>query len=268
MSDKPLYMLRLRLSTPRLFALGRTKRLPLHQVDLGYLIHCQLFSLFGKDSPVPFSVQEWQNKERHGRALTVLAYSSRSQEELREHADTFADPGVHAICDWGSFCAKRMPSVWPKGKILGFRVKSCPVVRLGRDVLCQKEGEKVKKGAEVDAFLARGWAASGGRALDRETARREFPISREKVYREWLEEQLARRGGARLLEASLTSFQRERLLRRTQGDERKARPCERPAAIFEGKLEISDSAAFGELLRRGIGRHRAFGFGMLLLQPA
>jgi len=35
-----------------------------------------------------------------------------------------------------------------------------------------------------------------------------------------------------------------------------------------GVLQVRDSAAFAALLARGIGRHRAFGFGMLLLKPA
>jgi len=41
-----------------------------------------------------------------------------------------------------------------------------------------------------------------------------------------------------------------------------------PDAVFKGVLQIHDADAFNRLLRRGIGRHRAFGFGMLLLKPA
>ena len=36
----------------------------------------------------------------------------------------------------------------------------------------------------------------------------------------------------------------------------------------EGTLTVGDPDAFSRLLARGIGRHRAFGFGMLLLRPA
>jgi CRISPR system Cascade subunit CasE len=38
--------------------------------------------------------------------------------------------------------------------------------------------------------------------------------------------------------------------------------------VFSGLLQVEDAAAFTALLARGIGRHRAFGFGMLLLKPA
>jgi CRISPR system Cascade subunit CasE len=37
---------------------------------------------------------------------------------------------------------------------------------------------------------------------------------------------------------------------------------------FEGELQVADAAAFAALLARGVGRHRAFGFGMLLLRPS
>lgn len=33
------------------------------------------------------------------------------------------------------------------------------------------------------------------------------------------------------------------------------------------RIRIKDPASFDALLRRGIGRHRAFGFGMMLLSP-
>jgi CRISPR system Cascade subunit CasE len=42
---------------------------------------------------------------------------------------------------------------------------------------------------------------------------------------------------------------------------------ERPDALLEGVLEVTDGAAFDRLLSDGIGRHRSFGFGMLRLAP-
>lgn len=58
-----------------------------------------------------------------------------------------------------------------------------------------------------------------------------------------------------------------RQLRRTQGKARRpARPL-RPWALLHGTLEVRDPAAFMALLARGVGRHRAFGYGMVLLRP-
>jgi CRISPR system Cascade subunit CasE len=45
------------------------------------------------------------------------------------------------------------------------------------------------------------------------------------------------------------------------------RTHEKPDVTLRGRLSITDSAAFADLLRRGVGRHKAFGFGMLLLRP-
>jgi len=42
---------------------------------------------------------------------------------------------------------------------------------------------------------------------------------------------------------------------------------EGPDAIVHGVLVIHDPAAFSALLVRGVGRHRAYGYGMLLLRP-
>ena len=91
----------------------------------------------------------------------------------------------------------------------------------------------------------------------------EMPYSREEVYREWLSSQFARRGGAQLESAELRSFQRTRAVRKLH-----AHHSEGPDAIMRGILTITDAAAFTALLVRGIGRHRAYGYGMLLLRPA
>ena len=92
-----------------------------------------------------------------------------------------------------------------------------------------------------------------------------MPRSREEVYRDWLAERLKRFGGARLeLEsATLVSFQRTRAVRRLRGAH-----SEGPDALMRGTLEVTDGNAFGELLAGGVGRHRAYGYGMLLLRPA
>ncbi|WP_083761830.1 type I-E CRISPR-associated protein Cas6/Cse3/CasE [Alkalilimnicola ehrlichii MLHE-1] len=42
----------------------------------------------------------------------------------------------------------------------------------------------------------------------------------------------------------------------------------RPDALVTGRLTVRDPDTFATLVARGVGRHRAFGFGMLLLRPA
>jgi CRISPR system Cascade subunit CasE len=93
------------------------------------------------------------------------------------------------------------------------------------------------------------------------TALNDVKVDREAVYVHWLERELQREGASSLNTARLPEFRRE-LMRRDGG----AR-VERPNAVLEGELTVRDPVAFRALLARGLGRHRAFGFGMLLLRP-
>ena len=45
------------------------------------------------------------------------------------------------------------------------------------------------------------------------------------------------------------------------------RHSEGPDAVMRGNITVTDSDAFTRLLSHGIGRHRAYGYGMLLLRP-
>jgi hypothetical protein len=78
-------------------------------------------------------------------------------------------------------------------------------------------------------------------------------------------------GAAQIVEAHLDSFRLTRVLRKAgSGDNGKRKTTNHagPDAVFKGQLQVGDATAFNRLLARGVGRHRAFGFGMLLLRPA
>ncbi|MCX4244415.1 type I-E CRISPR-associated protein Cas6/Cse3/CasE [Paraliomyxa miuraensis] len=254
MSTDALHLLRLDLDLPRLFSLCQRQRLPPVE-DLGYAIHCGLAAAFGDDAPSLFAVTHGgpTSPRRPGqeRMLELLAYSSRSLSELRAQAETYADPEAFRLVDWERAADKPMPAAWRPGQRLGFQVRACPTVRVA------KAGPHVRAGAEVDAFLAAAWKEPEGPKPDREA-----------VYRGWLSSALARTEGARVQEAVVDRFELQTLLRRTQGPERRAKQrLRKPDVTFRGVLEVVEPEAFGMLLRRGVGRHRAFGFGMLLLRP-
>ena len=113
-----------------------------------------------------------------------------------------------------------------------------------------------RRGKECDAFL---WGAL------QHSNRGSMERKREQVYAEWLSAQLDRIGGASLdvERTKLVSFQRTRAIRKLH-----ARHSEGPDAVMRGILTITDPTAFSNLLARGVGRHRAYGYGMLLLRPA
>jgi CRISPR system Cascade subunit CasE len=137
------------------------------------------------------------------------------------------------------------------GVRLGFSARACPVRRIAR---C---GPLTRERAEVDAFLAKAWEVGP-----------DVPLGRNDVYCEWLRDELAKENAAEVLDVSVANFRLGHLQRRTHGEGRKGHRSERPDVTFEGTLVVRDTAAFGRRLARGVGRHRAFGFGMLLLKPA
>ena len=210
--------------------------------DADHAMHCLLTECFGELAPKPFRALF----PRGGSKGTLYGYGTAAADALRDAASTFACPLQSQIIPADSLDSKPMPAEWADGKRLGFEVRIRPTRRLNRP-----DGDKLHT-AERDAFLMQ--------ALDdaRPT------LSREEVYREWLSERLKRRSAARLEFANLQSFQRIRAYRKRNA----ARYSEGPDALMRGELTVTDGAAFACLLKKGIGRHRAYGYGMLLLRPA
>ncbi len=246
----PIHMVRLALRTDRIVERGHRLRLPLREIDLGYLVHVQLTSLFGDLAPAPFAIEvDARARPSEARPGTnVLGYAHADRAALEAHARTFAEPQDWESCNWTTASSKPMPELFEPGQRLGFEVRACPIVR--------SKTERHPDGREVDAFLAECLRVGPDQQVDRE-----------QIYLAWLGRELARGGASSLEHAELVRFKRERLLRRTQGSDRKAHSLERPDATLVGRLKVDDPAAFAELLARGIGRHRAFGFGMVLLRP-
>lgn len=247
MTSAPLHLLRLDLDLPQLFALCERQRLPRID-DTGHAIHCGLAAVFGDAAPSCFAVTRQAGR---GRMVEVLAYSPLPLAELRAHADIYAEPDAFRIVDWQHAADKPMPTSWRVGQRLGYCVRACPTVRTA------KAGPSARAGAEVDAFLAAARRDPDGPKPDREL-----------VYQEWLRAAMARSEAVRVDEVTVERFELQALLRRTQGDQRRAKAgLRKPDVTFTGVLEVVDPDAFDRLLRRGVGRHRAFGFGMLLLRP-
>jgi CRISPR system Cascade subunit CasE len=246
MSDG-LFMVQLRLNAERLIRFAQDQGInQARDEDLGYCIHAWLAATFGPLAPKPFRLLDPSIAWRKNRPLQWLGYSAHDGAALREQAETFAAPLALAVCDPADLAgAKRMPPAWTAGWRFGFEVLACPVSR--------REDE------EKDVFL-RQVEAMG------ET---DSPLDRTAVYSAWLARQLDR--AAALESVWLEGFRLVRLLRRSQETADQARRFGRrlvhPQALLRGELTVRDGAAFAGLLARGVGRHRAFGYGMLLLRP-
>ncbi|MFM0327645.1 type I-E CRISPR-associated protein Cas6/Cse3/CasE [Caballeronia glebae] len=214
--------------------------------DVSYALHAALCAAFGEHVPKPFSYR--------GDDQGLLAYSALTVDELQQHA-AHAPPDAAAVLGldptaWSTgMSARRFPDQWKEGQGFSFEVRTRPIVRgSGR-------------GRERDVFL---------KAVDQLPEGQHGTLSRDDVYREWLVKQFAT-GGAEVLNCQLTSFQLSEVIRQTQladNQPRKVKGVMGPDVSFAGLLKVQDPDAFAKLIVRGIGRHRAFGFGMILVRPA
>lgn len=244
MSDE-LFMARIPLRGEALFAFAKRRGLQTWALDQGYAAHCALKELFGDDAPQPFALEK-----STGPILPVLGYGPADAARLREGAQLKADPWLwEHLVDWEHLAAKPMPSTWREGQRVDFTVRATPIARASKAHAHHKEG------AEVDVYL-----------LECRAKPDEHPV-REAVYRDWLNTQLARLGGATAEGVKVESFQIDKLSRRHHAEDQRKTLKGRPDVTFTGTLTVTDPAAFRALLARGVGRHRAFGFGMLLLRP-
>ena len=203
--------------------------------DYGYAFHALLRAAFGDAAPHPFRYFD----ARRG----LLGYTQASGELLRQGA-ALAAPDVARALGLDGLDARPFPQAWLAGQRLGFEVRVRPVLR-------------ALDGRERDLFL---------QAIETKLSTERGALLRTDVYRTWLDKQFAQDDAAQIRHANLEAFRLTRVLRRGEAN-RRPRYISGPDAVFRGELEIRSPAAFADLVRRGIGRHRAFGFGMLLLRP-
>ncbi len=267
MSSQDLYLVRVDLGLSGLVDLARRRGLPRYDFDEGQAVHCALGEIFRDKAPKPFALPGPRERKRTPGVLQVHAYSSESKEALIASSQNFADLDLYEHFDPDSVKDRRLPPTFPEK--MGFSVRLAPVVRLSSDVDVTVElaGESKqlsrRRGAEVDAFEA---------ACLRAHKQGEAPLpseSRGQVYLDWFKALASRTGGFEVERARLDGQQWLRMWRRDHDPKgRKSHKLLRPEIYVSGLLSVTDQREFREVLRRGIGRHKAFGFGMLKLRPA
>lgn len=241
-----LNLVKVPLRAGPLMVMARRKHIPARDSDDGYLAHCVMRELWGDDAPAPFLLRG------RGAIFEAWGYSPCAASVLVQRARENGLAAASIVPDLEGIQSRAIP-VFEPGRRLGFGVRCCPVVRLASPT----HGHE--RGAEVDAFLARCFSAGD-----------DAEVSREAVYRNWLAVRLADTAttGVRVEYVRVAAMCRQRMVRRTQGHDRRAARIERPDVRFEGVLTVCDSGLFLDVLRRGVGRHRAFGFGALMLGSA
>ncbi len=244
MSLESLYLLHTQPDPQRLAAWAARHRLLDKEGDLGYALHALLHAAFGEHAPQPF---RYLDAEQGMLAYTHLDAAGLAQLVALADSDVSEALGFGQTRRHGGMNVRPFPTQWAAGYTLGFEVRVRPIIREG------------KTGRERDVFLAEAEKLQGN-ALDRG-----------EVYVQWLRNLLTRQGGAELVDARMIRYQQLGVTRKSQkgnvGDVRHSRLVNGPDAVLAGQLRVTNSQAFAELLSNGLGRHRAFGFGLLLLRP-
>jgi CRISPR system Cascade subunit CasE len=227
-----LHLIRLPLHPPRLIRFAFEHGIRQEDETLGYTLHAWLTALFGEAAPKPFRYFEKRQE--------VLAYAPLDAHTLLAIAEERGSLAALAALDTANVASKPMPTGWRAGQRLHLEVLACPVSRKGEE--------------EKDVYL---------RALDRQG---EGAPSRSAVYRQWFARQWQEVVALEQVEL-LGMSARARLLRRARNGSNRLLSIERPQALFAAEAVIRDPERFGAMLSRGIGRHRTFGFGMVLVAP-
>lgn len=269
--------LKLPVDMRKLYGIARDRGWGWHRhrehFDEGRALHHALTETFGQKSLSVFRLLVAPGWAKGA----LYAYSTLPIDELRQSAklhglDYVEALGLKEVEDMS------LPTRFAAGHRLAFDIRIRPVVRLLKPLANPREPDRpYKKGAELDAFLveanrqhpdARPIMIEGGSTP---SGMLQAERTREAVYRDWLAERLKRAANLELDDngiptAKLVRFGRAVSVRRDS--EHKNRGSEGPDATIQGTLVVQDEAAFAALLANGVGRHKAYGYGMLLLRPA
>ena len=241
MSNKQLTFIHLPLDLRALYRLAARRKWgdPRH-FDEGLALHHALGELFGPKSLQPFRLMVAPRR----REAAVYAYSRLLFGELEQNIH-ISPPEFSEIFNLPALRHKELPALFASGRLLGFDIRLRPIRRI----------KKERGVREIDVFLHEALQHEDDRQWMEKHGR-----TREAVYAEWLSERLA--GAAELVPETtrLAHFRRTR-------NSRHGKSCEGPDAILQGTLEVLDPDAFAKKLAGGIGRHKSYGYGMILLRP-
>jgi CRISPR system Cascade subunit CasE len=185
------------------------------------------------------ALRPWAIHAQRGPMITIIGYSQNDAGELNKRR-ALALPSVQAAV--GEAIAVPLPSLSVTDRYR-FSVRLVPTIRITK-----AEGRRY---GERDAFLVKA-----------DSAGKDAGLNRDDVYRDYLAERLR---GASIEASRLVQFRLRRLMRPKLDRSVSGRTM--PEAVIEGQLRVDDPTRLAEAISAGVGRQRAYGFGMLRLQP-
>jgi CRISPR system Cascade subunit CasE len=185
------------------------------------------------------ALRPWAMHAKKGSKVTIVGYAQLDAEQLNKRRG-LALPSVQAAV--GEVTAAPLPA-FSSGERFRFSVCVVPTIRVTKS-----EGRRY---GERDAFLVKVDAAG-----------KDAGLKRDDVYRDYLAERLA---GATIEVSRLVQFGLRQFMRPKKDGSVSGKTM--PQAVIEGSLRIDDPAKLIEVISTGVGRQRAYGCGMLRLQP-
>ena len=228
-------------------------------LDTGNALHILLAGMFGKGMIQPFRLLIAGRNP----LSTLYGYSSLPAAALREQSEEAAAPDALRVLNAERLLTKVMPENWAEGKRVGYDTRVRPIRRWRAAV----EGDAARPRAlEIDAYEGTGsrrphHARTNGsnEHEGRNGHNGRNGLTPEEAYRTWLEERF--HGSAVLESCRMARYLEER------GQRGRQEVSRGPTAVLQGTLVVKDSAEFGRRILKGVGRHKAYGYGMLLVRP-
>lgn len=218
-------LIQIDVSLPRLFKAAQVGR---HvELDIDYLMHSFLEETFGPKIVRPFAIPP--SMQRLTDQIRVVGYSDQTSEQLVASAREIAPVGFfNAIVD--TPIHKPMPEVWGVGKTF------CLTTRL--------------------APLHRGRHGRGETTI--------HPVPGENTLEYWTKDLFERMSAVAVLQMPrIMSFcHRKSYRKRADGSHALIRM---PDMWVEVVATVLDEAGFDTMIKQGLGRHKTFGYGMVLL---
>ena len=226
-----LYLMRAELDCRNLLRWSAEQR----HSDTDRTAHCLMMETFGSEnSPNPFVFKMPQNGQRMG---TVLGYTRRDEQELVRAAEQEQRLVHTSVLNPDTIRTVPVPDQWYEGQQVGFEIRIFPTKR-------SSNRDPVKE--EKDYFLG---APEG--------------MSRSDNYCGWLADRLKRQGALlpNLEDMRMTEFSIRRIRRNRTSPWQSG-----PDATIRGTATVVNPELMLPVLEEGIGRHKGYGYGMLLLR--
>jgi CRISPR-associated protein Cas6/Cse3/CasE subtype I-E len=185
------------------------------------------------------ALRPWAIHAQRGPVTTIVGYTQFDTNELNKRR-ALALPSVQTAV--GEAIAVPLPSL-SANEHYRFSIRIVPTIRVTKT-----EGRRY---GERDAFLVKADAVG-----------KDAGLKRDDVYRDYLAERLS---GSTIEASHLVQFRLRQLMRPKKDGS--VAPKTIPEAVIEGRLRVDDPAKMIETIGAGLGRQRAYGCGMLRLQP-